>query len=103
MKPAFFFDWTSRAFYPPVWDTGYNLLWNAPHVVFNTTLARAEAADLPSHLSLDSAGNVVVNPGLNSWIAEYTNIIGLSANLDFNDSIKNAEPVLGWKTSGFIN
>jgi hypothetical protein len=103
MKTTLFVDRTWSAFYREIGSLGNNLLWNGPHIVLNTTFTRPRAADVDSHLSLDSDGNVVQNPGLNSWIAEYTNIIGLSANVDFDQAIKNCQAALGWKTSGFIN
>jgi hypothetical protein len=103
MKTTLFVDRTWSEFYRQIGLNGSNILWNAPHTVYNATLTRPAQSDVASHLSIDSSGNIIKNPGLNSWIAEYTNIIGLSANLDFDQAIKNSNAVLGWKTSGFIN
>ena len=103
MKNAMFVDRTWSEYYREIGDTGANIIWNGPHIVFNNTLTRPMAASVDSQLSLDSDGNVVQNPGLNAWIAEYTNIIGHSANNDFDQAIKNCQAALGWKASGFIN
>lgn len=103
MKTALFVERTWSEFYRQIGQTGPNLLWNAPHLVADATLTRPSVVAVPSHLSLDPNGNVVVNPGLNSWIAEYTAIIGKSPNIDFNNAVINCQAVLGWKTSGFIN
>ncbi len=103
MKTGLFVDLTWTQYYRELGTIGINKLWNAPAIVYNTTLTRPRAADIPSQLSLDAIGNTITNPGLNAWISEYTNIIGLSPNADFNKAIKNCVATLGWKTSGFIN
>lgn len=103
MKTAMFVERTWSEFHREIGATGTNLLWNSPHIVADSTFTRPAAAQVPSHLSLDDDNQIVVNPGLNAWIAEYTTIIGRSPNLDFNEAVKNATAVLGWKASGFIN
>jgi hypothetical protein len=103
MKPGIFVDRTWSEFCLTIGDTGSNKVWNAPHIVYSSTLTRPQVAQVPSQLSLDSNGAVVKNAGFNSWIAEYANLIGKSANSDFNNAIKNSSAALGWKTSGFIN
>lgn len=103
MKNSVFVDRTWSEYNRQIGAHGSNLLWNGPHIVFNKTFTRPAASTIDSHLSIDANGDVVKNPGLNSWIAEYTNITGLSANSDFDKAIKNCQAALGWKTSGFIN
>jgi hypothetical protein len=103
MKTGQFVDRTWSLFYRTIGDLGSNLLYNGPAIVYNTTLTRPEASLVPSQLSLDVNGNPVQNPGFNAWIAEYSVLIGKSANVDFNNAILNSQAALGWKCAGFVN
>lgn len=83
-------------------STGSYHLWRGPISVNGTTLTRPGVEDRPVHGQLVN-GVRFQNTGVNSWISERLNVMGASPTTEFGDLLQQSEPVLGWRTSGFIN
>lgn len=80
-----------------------NQIFNAPHLVHRATLTRPGLAQLPVHLETDSNGDTVQRVGVNAWISEIVRQNGGSVDDLFGRLIRNTQPALSWRTSGFVN
>lgn len=80
-----------------------NQVFNAPHLVHRQTLTRPSLADLPVHLETDDDGNTVQRVGVNAWVSEVVQINGGSVDASFGSLLRNTQPALSWRCSGYIN
>lgn len=103
MKPAVFVERLWSDFYQTIGALGTYKLWRAPHIVYQDTLTRPPVSQVLDHLTMDENGDVVNNPGLNSWISEHVQVNGGSPTTDFSRIVANSAATLGWKVAGYIN
>jgi hypothetical protein len=102
MKPSLFTETLWSELYVDIGDAGTYPIWNAPHIVHNTTLNRPALDVLPVHLELVS-GVTTPRNGINSWISEYTQLLGNDITTSFGNTIRNTQISLGWKAAGYLN
>lgn len=102
MKTGIFVDTLWSELFVDVGNRGSILLWKAPHTVHKSTLTRPSINDLPVHLELVN-GEITSRPGINSWLSEYTKLLGNNVTETFGDVVRNTEIALCWQCSGFLN
>lgn len=100
MKPTLFVEGLWSDFVRPIGTP--ETVWRGPLDIDVNTYRRSKMSESSVHMDFIN-GQIVPNPGVNSWISETLRYYGSDPITKFGNRVRSASVNLAWRCSGFIN